>query len=74
MPISYIMENETWNTCPACYDNWKDEEHTPGLLHRTKLCDRCQRLQDGGVDILGTRGRARTQQERMDDAKVQEEV
>ena len=36
-----IKDNDTWNTCPKCYKDWKDEIATPGLLHRTKLCDKC---------------------------------
>lgn len=36
---------ETWNTCPDCGSRWQDEVPTPGLLHRTRLCDYCAMLQ-----------------------------
>jgi hypothetical protein len=36
-----MKNNETWNTCPECGKSWKDDISTPGLLHRTRLCDKC---------------------------------
>lgn len=36
-----ILDNQTWNSCPRCGHSWKDEEATPGLLHRTRLCANC---------------------------------
>jgi hypothetical protein len=33
--------NETWNTCPECGHEWADDAPTPGLLHRTRLCETC---------------------------------
>lgn len=39
--IADITDNETWNTCPSCGHDWKDEVATPGLIHRTRLCARC---------------------------------
>ena len=38
-----MTDNQTWNTCPSCGVNWKDEKATPGLLHRTRLCEKCFR-------------------------------
>ena len=38
-----MTDNETWNTCPECGKYWKDEITIPGLLHRTRLCDKCFR-------------------------------
>lgn len=35
---------ETWNDCPQCGEAWKDEKPTPGLLHRTVLCDLCKQI------------------------------
>jgi len=37
-----VSDNETWNNCPNCKAEWKDEVSTPGLLHRTKLCVFCK--------------------------------
>lgn len=36
-----IKDNETWNDCPECGKSWKDNIPTPGLLHRTRLCEKC---------------------------------
>lgn len=36
-----VKSNDTWNDCPECGKAWKDEIATPGLLHRTRLCDKC---------------------------------
>jgi hypothetical protein len=36
-----IRDNETWNTCPECFKDWKDIIPIPGLLHRTRLCGTC---------------------------------
>jgi hypothetical protein len=36
-----IRDNETWNTCPDCFKDWKDATPIPGLLHRTRLCGVC---------------------------------
>jgi hypothetical protein len=36
-----IKDNQTWNTCPICYKDWKDLIPIPGLLHRTRICDEC---------------------------------
>jgi len=36
-----IKDNETWNTCPKCERSWKDYIPTPGLIHRTRLCQEC---------------------------------
>jgi hypothetical protein len=35
---------ETWNDCPQCGEAWKDPKPTPGLLHRTVLCDLCKQI------------------------------
>ena len=37
------IPHETWNTCPACGDSWRDVKHTPGVIHRTVRCRRCAR-------------------------------
>lgn len=37
-----MQDNETWNTCPSCNHSWKDKVATPGLLHRTRLCENCR--------------------------------
>ena len=37
---------QTWNTCPECELEWKDDDPTPGVVDRTRLCDQCQDLQD----------------------------
>lgn len=42
-----IRDNETWNTCPDCGKEWKDEVATPGLLHRTRRCDDFQKQDKG---------------------------
>lgn len=36
-----MTSNETWNDCPDCGKAWKDEVSTPGLIHRTRLCNEC---------------------------------
>lgn len=36
-----MRDNETWNNCPECGFTWKDRIPTPGLLHRTRKCNRC---------------------------------
>ena len=36
---------QTWNTCPDCGSRWRDDVPTPGLLHRTQLCDHCADVQ-----------------------------
>ncbi|HYV51911.1 MAG TPA: hypothetical protein VE971_01340 [Candidatus Eisenbacteria bacterium] len=38
-----IKDNQTWNTCPKCLKDWQDFHATPGLLHRTRICDECLR-------------------------------
>lgn len=38
-----MKNNETWNDCPVCGYAWKDDVATPGVIHRTKLCERCFR-------------------------------
>lgn len=38
-----IMDNHTWNTCPDCLKHWRDKINTPGILHRTKQCNKCFR-------------------------------
>src|SRR5262245_38313178 len=35
-------DNQTWNDCPRCRKTWKDEIPTPGLIHRTRLCEECR--------------------------------
>ena len=37
-----MKDNQTWNTCPKCGHEWCDEVATPGLIHRTRLCDMCK--------------------------------
>lgn len=32
---------QTWNTCPDCGHSWPEAVTTPGLLHRTRLCQTC---------------------------------
>lgn len=39
-----ITDNQTWNDCPSCGKVWHDEVATPGLIHRTRLCDKCKGL------------------------------
>lgn len=41
--------HQTWNDCPNCGLAWKDDEPTPGLLHRTRLCASCECHQKGGI-------------------------
>jgi predicted nucleic acid-binding Zn ribbon protein len=43
-----MLDNETWNTCPDCGKNWKDEIAIPGLLHRTRLCKECREKDKDG--------------------------
>jgi hypothetical protein len=38
-----IKDNQTWNSCPFCGKDWKDEIATPGLIHRTVACSECKR-------------------------------
>lgn len=38
-----ISDNQTGNTCPDCLKHWLDKKPVPGLLHRTKLCNKCKR-------------------------------
>lgn len=40
-----MQDNQTWNDCPDCGKSWKDRIPTPGLLHRTRLCEECKRKQ-----------------------------
>jgi len=42
-----ITDNQTWNNCPQCGKAWPDKKATPGLLHRTRLCAKCERKSDG---------------------------
>lgn len=51
-----VINLETWNDCPKCGKAWKDKIPTPGLLHRTRLCDRCSsRKADDEYFRSGTR-------------------
>lgn len=38
-----MKDNQTWNDCPNCCKYWHDVIATPGLIHRTRLCDDCTR-------------------------------
>lgn len=42
----HIRDNETWNTCPWCRAAWRDKKATPGVLHRTRTCKRCDGRQE----------------------------
>jgi hypothetical protein len=39
----WIFDNDTWNDCPKCGKFWKDRIATPGLIHKTRLCDECKK-------------------------------
>jgi hypothetical protein len=43
--------NGTWNTCPDCGKKWKDKKPTPGLIHRTTLCDDCKAEVANGIKL-----------------------
>lgn len=32
---------QTGNTCPECGKQWLDDKPTPGIIHRTRLCEEC---------------------------------
>ncbi len=36
-----MTNNDTWNHCVKCGKDWKDKIATPGLLHRTTICEDC---------------------------------
>ncbi len=38
-----MKDNQTWNSCSECSKNWQDTVPTPGLLHRTRLCEKCKK-------------------------------
>lgn len=40
---SKITDNQTWNDCPNCMKCWPDKVATPGIIHRTRLCDACKK-------------------------------
>ena len=48
---SIIRDNETWNTCPKCLRDWKDETRTPGLLHRTRICASCLKKRGKSTNV-----------------------
>lgn len=39
--VPSMKDNQTWNTCPNCGKEWEDTVPTPGLIHRTRICDDC---------------------------------
>jgi hypothetical protein len=39
--VPTMKDNQTWNDCPKCGKAWPDEFATPGVIHRTRLCDDC---------------------------------
>ena len=39
--VSSMKGNETWHDCPQCGKSWKDTIATPGLIHKTIICDEC---------------------------------
>ena len=39
--IPTMKDNQTWNTCPECGKEWETIPAIPGLIHKTKLCDKC---------------------------------
>lgn len=41
-----MTDNETWNDCIGCGKGWKDQNPTPGLIHRSTLCERCKNGRD----------------------------
>lgn len=49
-----MVDHDTYNTCPDCDTGWKDAEPTPGILHRTRICDACrQRSAETSLRTLG---------------------
>ena len=36
-----VHDAETWNTCPECFNRWKETVAIPGVVHRTKVCVLC---------------------------------
>jgi hypothetical protein len=40
--LKTIVDNVTTNNCLRCGKQWVDETPTPGLIHRTMLCENCR--------------------------------
>ena len=40
-PSMIGQEHQTWCECPDCGCAWKQEEPTPGVLHRYVVCYNC---------------------------------
>lgn len=43
------INDSTWNTCPDCWNHWKDPTMTPGVVHRTRRCVPCQQRHDADI-------------------------
>lgn len=39
--VPSIRDNQTWNDCPECHLAWESKPSIPGVIHRTRLCDKC---------------------------------
>jgi hypothetical protein len=53
------FSHQTSNTCPSCGKQWIDKVVTPGIIHRTKLCDACMVKKNGNKMATPTDRRIR---------------
>lgn len=43
--IAAYCDAVTANTCPACGKRWEDRDPIAGIVHRTRLCGSCRRVE-----------------------------
>lgn len=42
--------HQTYNDCPRCGHCWETIPSIPGIIHRTRLCDRCIEASGGNLE------------------------
>jgi hypothetical protein len=45
------FDHETWNSCVVCSRVWKDTIPTPGVLHRSVMCDICSGIYTSKLEL-----------------------